>query len=250
VRAVSVELAERHEVTNAHARLRVTYDPPASAPEWLFCKMLPTLESRRRAIATGMGVREAQFYARIAPQLAIRVPKIHFAICDERDGSYLLLLEELLHSGCRISDGTVAVGVDAAAAVLEDLADLHLRYADPERRRAEAGWVPPPLYDPSYGTALLDHALRDHRLGSPTRSRRSRRSTSRAPRRSTQRGSRGPATVIHGDPHLGNLFADRGRVGFLDWGIISTGNPLRDVAYLIALALSIEDRRAHERELL
>src|SRR5262245_11588578 len=81
VRVVSIDVVERHEVTNAHARLRVRYDPPAGAPEWLFCKMLPTVESRRRAIArVGMGVREALFYERLAPKLALRVPRAHAAL--------------------------------------------------------------------------------------------------------------------------------------------------------------------------
>jgi Ser/Thr protein kinase RdoA (MazF antagonist) len=60
----------------------------------------------------------------------------------------------------------------------------------------------------------------------------------------------GPTTVIHGDPHIGNLFNDGGRTGFLDWGIISTGTPLRDVSYFLCMALSIDDRRRHERDLL
>ena len=28
----------------------------------------------------------------------------------------------------------------------------------------------------------------------------------------------GPATYIHGDTHIGNVFLDGDRVGFLDWG--------------------------------
>src|SRR5437773_2534576 len=109
VRVVDVEVAERHEVTNAHARLRVRYDPAAGAPEAMFCKMLPTVEARRRAIAlTGMGVREAQFYERLAPHLAIRVPDVYPARCDESDGSFVVLLEDLQRSGCRFSDGTSA----------------------------------------------------------------------------------------------------------------------------------------------
>ena len=251
VRVVNVEVVERDEVTNAHARLRVAYDPAAGAPEWLFCKMLPTVESRRRAIAqTGMGVREAQFYQRLAPKLALRVPKAHVALHDERDDSYVLLLEELLHSGCHIPDGTVGIGVGAAAGALEDLAELHLRYADPERRSAEAGWVPPPIFDPSYGAALLDHALRNHRhqLSDPF-ARIAELYVTRAEALHAL-WEQGPITVIHGDPHLGNLFYDGARVGFLDWGIISTGNPLRDVSYFLVLALSVEDRRAHERDLL
>ena len=56
--------------------------------------------------------------------------------------------------------------------------------------------------------------------------------------------------MIHGDTHIGNLFFDQGRTGFLDWGVIKASAPLRDVSYFLALALSIDDRRTHERELL
>ncbi len=60
----------------------------------------------------------------------------------------------------------------------------------------------------------------------------------------------GPTTLIHGDPHIGNVFFDGDVVGFLDWGIISWFSPMRDVSYFIAMALSVEDRRAHEADLL
>ena len=60
----------------------------------------------------------------------------------------------------------------------------------------------------------------------------------------------GPPTIIHGDTHIGNLFLDRGRVGFLDWGIINVNTPMRDISYLMTMAMSIEDRRTHERDLL
>jgi aminoglycoside phosphotransferase (APT) family kinase protein len=61
---------------------------------------------------------------------------------------------------------------------------------------------------------------------------------------------RGPQTVIHGDPHIGNLFFDGGRTGFLDWGIININTPMRDVSYFLTMALTVEDRRVHERDLL
>ena len=60
----------------------------------------------------------------------------------------------------------------------------------------------------------------------------------------------GPNTVIHGDPHLGNLFDDHGRTGFLDWGIINVSSPMRDAGYFITMAMDIDDRRAHEERLL
>ena len=251
VRVVDVEVAERHEVTNAHARLRMRYDPAAGAPEAMFCKMLPTVEARRRAIAlTGMGVREAQFYERLAPHLAIRVPDVYLARCDESDGSFVVLLEDLQRSGCRFSDGTKGVAVDDAATALEDLAELHLRFADAELRREKAAWVPPPIYDPSYVNALLSHGLRHHseRFSKTFAAIASLYAANAAALHSLW--EQGPIAVIHGDPHIGNLFDDRGRVGFLDWGLLSTGNPLRDVSYFLAMALSIDDRRANERALL
>ena len=251
VRVVAVEIAERHEVTNAHAYLRLRYEPPADLPERMFCKMLPTTPDRRRAIAlTGMGLREAMFYERLAPHVAMRVPIAYTARHDERDGSFVVLLEDLQGTGCDLPDGIVGVGIDAASAALEDLADLHLRFADPARRRTEAGWVPPPVFDPSYAAALLSHGLRNHRDRFNDAFAAIAELYVAQPHALHALWEQGPATVIHGDPHLGNLFFDRGRVGFLDWGLVSVGNPLRDVSYFLAMALSIEDRRKHERELL
>jgi aminoglycoside phosphotransferase (APT) family kinase protein len=60
----------------------------------------------------------------------------------------------------------------------------------------------------------------------------------------------GPSTVIHGDTHIGNLFDDHGRTGFLDWGIINVSTPMRDVSYFLNMAMAVEDRRAHDRDLI
>jgi hypothetical protein len=248
VRVAAVEVAERHEATNSHARLRVRYASPAGAPEWMFCKLLPSEPGR--IAATGLGAREALFYERLAPSLAIRVPDAYVARHDDRDGSFVLLIEDLVHGGCRVSDGTVGVSAAAAARALEDLAQLHLRFADPARRRAEAPWVLPPLHDPGYGGAMLHHGLTHHRhrLGDAFAA----VAALYIDRADALHAlwQQGPTTVIHGDPHIGNLFDEAGRTGFLDWGILSTGTPLRDVSYFLAMALSIDDRRAHERVLL
>jgi hypothetical protein len=251
VRVAAVECAHESELTNHHARLEIAYHARAGAPATVFCKLLPRDPARRAAVAaTGMGPREAHFYSRLAAGLSMRVPEAYVAVADDRDGSFFLLLEDLDASGCAFSDGTTGVSCDAAARALEDLAALHVRFADPVRRRTEAGWVPPPLHDPSYGRALLRIGLEQHpeRL-SPEFAAIASRYIDR-PDAMHASWQQGPTTVIHGDPHIGNLFDDRGRVGFLDWGIISTGTPLRDVSYFLCMALSIEDRRRHERSLL
>ena len=131
---------------------------------------------------------------------------------------------------CSVSDGTRGVHPDAAAVALEDLASLHLRFEDPARRRAQADWVPAPLHDPSYAATLLRQGLDHHRdrLG---------RDFAELARLYIAKADalhalwqQGPTTVIHGDAHVGNLFDDHGRTGFLDWGIVSLGTPLRDVS--------------------
>ena len=50
--------------------------------------------------------------------------------------------------------------------------------------------------------------------------------------------------------HRERLPRRRGRACFFDWEAVQTGNWAQDVAYHLATVLSIEDRRAHERELL
>ncbi|TGD73292.1 DUF1679 domain-containing protein [Mangrovimicrobium sediminis] len=60
-----------------------------------------------------------------------------------------------------------------------------------------------------------------------------------------------PFSVIHGDYRLDNLlFGDSdGDVYALDWQTAALGPPLRDLAYFLGTCLSVEDRRAAEREL-
>ena len=56
--------------------------------------------------------------------------------------------------------------------------------------------------------------------------------------------------VLHGDPHTGNLYLDaQDRACLFDWEVVQRGNWSQDLAYHLATVLSIEDRRAHEREL-
>ncbi|MBW2267799.1 MAG: phosphotransferase [Deltaproteobacteria bacterium] len=250
VGVADVEIAEQHEATNNHTRLHISYAEPCDLPTTLFCKLLPCDPARRGAIAqTGMGPREARFYAKLAPHIEMRVPRVYVARHEPGDAAFVLLLEDLVTSGCGISDGTEGVSPDAAGGAIEDLAALHAHFEDPARRAAEAAWVSPPLHS-DYGQVLLQSSLEQHR------DRLTPRFTELA-ELYIERGEalheiwqQGPRTVIHGDTHIGNLFDDAGRTGFLDWGIINLGTPLRDVSYFLTMALSVEDRRAHERDLL
>jgi aminoglycoside phosphotransferase (APT) family kinase protein len=250
IRVDHVEVTGVDEVTNTHVRLQVVYAEPAGAPERLFCKLPPLDPARRELIArTGMGPREARFYTELAPTLPFRVPRVSVALHDDRDGSFVLVMEDLEAAGCTVPDGTAGIAPDSAARALEDLAELHHRFQDPARRAA-LPWIPTARPDPAYGAALLRQGLDHHR------DRLSDEFAALAELYIARADDlqalwhRPPLAVIHGDPHIGNLFDDHGRTGFLDWGILRVGAPMRDASYLLMMAMSIEDRRRHERDLL
>jgi aminoglycoside phosphotransferase (APT) family kinase protein len=62
----------------------------------------------------------------------------------------------------------------------------------------------------------------------------------------------GPVSYVHGDAHAGNLFKTPGGrdVGVIDWQLVQRGHWAQDVAYHLATALSVSERRASERDLL
>jgi hypothetical protein len=58
------------------------------------------------------------------------------------------------------------------------------------------------------------------------------------------------ATLTHGDPRVDNvLFLGREAV-LLDWQMTGWRNPMHDVGYFLSGSIAIEDRRAHEHDLL
>ena len=250
VDVTAVEVLDRHTLTNAHARLGLTYAEAAGAPGTLFAKLAPDDERRDAIVATGMGQREARFYDELADTVPMRVPAVHAARQDDVTGEFVLLLEDLEARACAVSDGTWALSPDQAASALEDLARFHAAWADADRRRAELPWVPILGPGTTYGADMLRYGIDNHR------DRLTDAFVAVAELYVADRAAlhalwqEGPRTVIHGDPHIGNLFLDGDRVGFLDWGIINAGTPMRDVSYLLTMAMQPDDRRAAERDLL
>jgi hypothetical protein len=200
--------------------------------------------------ASGMGEREAQFYADVAPSAGLRVPRAYFA-ASAPDGSFALVLEDLAAAGCAFSDGGWGVTSDDAAGALEDLARFHGRFADPAVRAAVAPWLAVPrarrsdqtaqrlrtvieahgdVLTPAYvavGELYVEHHARIDDIWHS-----------------------GPQTYIHGDPHIGNVFLDGRRVGFFDWGLSRTSTPLRDVSYFLTMSVDPDERRRSEADLL
>lgn len=250
VQVESVDIRSRQEWTNAHARLAVRYTEAVGAPETIFVKLPPLDAEHRQAIgATGMGTREARFYAELADEVPMRVPVPHFA-ATAAGGDFVLLLEDLDASGCVVPDGLGGVPPDHAAAAVADLAALHVQFEDAARLAAVTPWVAakqhasPFVLDTLRGVVdgnrdrltdayaetaeiYLDHHAAVEALWNS-----------------------GPQSLIHGDPHIGNVFLDGSRVGFLDWGMLTVMPSIRDVSYFMTMSMTPSDRATHERDLL
>lgn len=250
-RVVSVEVLDHAFATNQRARIALTYEKSGAGPESLFVKLAPLDEGHRQMIgAVGMGVRETQFYADVAGGIGLLVPRCTYAGAE--GDLFVLLLEDLAARGCRFSDGEWGVSADAAANALEDLARFHARFEDSSARDAVAPWLRAPNRGPgSAATAGLMRWVLDRNAGT----------LSPAYRAIGELyvehhawfdeiWNAGPQTYVHGDLHIGNLFLDVDRVGFIDWGLSRTSTHLRDVSYFLTMSVDVEERRANERELL
>ena len=248
---VEVLVSDEDSVTNQRMRIRLGYGPGGAGPSSLFVKLAPLDPAHRMLIAADrMGRREASFYRDVGPSIDLRVPRAHFAAANEA-GEFVLLLEDLQGPGCAFSDGAWGVSADNVAGALEDLARLHARFADRGVRSKVAPWLAVPAVDGGEVIPmLLRNILDEHRNELTPAYIAAGQLYAEHHRRMDEIWDSGPQTCIHGDPHIGNVFLDNGRVGFIDWGLCRQSTPLRDVSYFLTMSVDPDDRRRSERDLL
>ncbi len=246
-----MEVLDQAFATNQRVRIGLAYAATGTGPASLFVKLAPLDPAHRAMIdASGMGEREARFYADVAPSVDLRVPRAYYAATAD-DGAFALLLEDLAARGCSFSDGAWGVTADAAAAALEDLARFHARFEDPAERAEVAPWVAVPRLRRSDLTAgRLRSVLDEHGDVLTPAYVAAGELYVEHHARLDEVWNAGPQTYIHGDTHIGNVFLDHGRVGFLDWGLSRVSTPLRDVSYFLTMTVDPQERRRSERDLL
>ncbi|WP_420639555.1 phosphotransferase [Candidatus Poriferisocius sp.] len=253
----AVEVLAVHAGTNANARLGLTYHGDPGLPATMFAKLPPLDPDRRAQInQTGMGRREALFYQRLAHRVPMETLTPYVAAFDDDTGAFVLLLEDLENSAKSLPDPIAGVSVDYAATAMDHFGELHARYESADRRAAEADWVPPANRGGSdYGARLLRYGLDHHRdkLSDAFAeiSELYIHHTTALHRLWVPGEIGGPATLLQGDGHIGNLFVtESGGPGFLDWGLVNVGAPMRDVSYFLNMSLDPADRRRCDRDLI
>jgi aminoglycoside phosphotransferase (APT) family kinase protein len=251
VRPVSIEVVDRSSGTTGRARLRVVYDDAhAGGPENVFVKLPPDDPAQQELVRlVGMGLRESRFYAEIAGELPVRLPRPYFATYNEDGTRYVMVLEDISVSRCSFPPVGGPRALDQARSVMDGMARLHAHLWNSPRFSADLSWIdPPPRHE--FGATLVGQALERFATAMPA-------AFTTVGELYVERWSdlaelwdEGESTLVHGDPHLGNLFLDGDQMGFLDWAIIGRAPGLRDVSYFLANSLPVELRREREEELL
>jgi hypothetical protein len=227
----------------------------------VFVKLAPFDVAQRKFVnLQGMGIAEARTYRDLAHELPVRVPRAWYAEFDETgsdaDDRYVMVLEDLGASRCRFptrEDDDIEARIFD---IVENLARLHAQYWESPRfgARGDLDWIAPRSTGSGDGGAGMVQMAIDNlatRLPDGFVDVAQAYVTHAPGIMGLYR--EGECTLVHGDPHLGNLFVDGDdarRTGFLDWAMIARAPGVRDVAYVLANSTPTEIRRAHERALL
>jgi aminoglycoside phosphotransferase (APT) family kinase protein len=248
---LAVDVLDAHSGTTGRARLGITYGDDGAGPASVFLKLAPFDERQRSFVdLVGLGIAEARFYRDVAASVPVRVPVVHTARLDD-DGRYAMLLEDLEASACRFPsphDGDI---VDTITAVVDGLARLHAQHWGDARLEdgGDLAWVRDG-YRVAFGSGatFVEKALTTFGDQMSPQVRQLAELTIARPADVAALLAGGPPTLIHGDPHLGNLFMDADVAGFFDWGMLWRATGMRDVAYVLGNSTPTEVRRVHERD--
>lgn len=245
-----VRVALRDDGTNRRARLALGYSA-GSGPATVFAKAVDPEHADLVELTSGL-YHEPRLFVSEVP-LPLDHPTVYIAIVDEGRRDFLMVMEDVVARGADPRDSTRPMTVDQVAAGVRGLARLHSEYWGVRlTRHTGLEWVEPFVafdgleYAPLHiaherlgdtvpaeiialsGTELFVDIWARY-IGSLTTS---------------------VATLLHGDAHIGNTYVlPGGDVGFLDWQMLRRGNFSLDLGYFLQGALTIEDRRAADREL-
>jgi hypothetical protein len=254
---VTVAAADRLETIEGTATkvlVAVRYDGDADGlPERMWIK---GGFGDHREFAGNLGVysSEVLYFTDIAPAYRLHHPRSYFALAQDAPVQGIVALEDLRARGVTFARATRPMTPAQVAAGLSTLAQLH----GETWGRYSPGAGSPPLIMARSSDQIWDAWFAELprmfaaprafaapvALHDPERL----RAAVRAYRAVIQREAR---CLVHGDPHIGNAYIERGgTVGFLDWQVIAIGNWYHDVNYFIVSALDLPDRRAHEHDLL
>jgi aminoglycoside phosphotransferase (APT) family kinase protein len=245
-----VEVVLRDDGTNRRARLGLTYSA-GTGPATVFAKAIDPAHAELVALTSGLYHEPRLFSSGVV--LPLDHPTVYTAIIDEGRSDFLMIMEDVVARGADPRDSTRPLTIDQAASGVRGLAKLHSAFwGERTTGNPALGWLEPFVAFAGLEYAPLEIAY--ERLGDSVPAEIPSMTASdlfvdiwaRYIRTLTE----APQTLLHGDPHIGNTYVlPDDTVGFLDWQMVRRGNFALDLGYFLQGALTIEDRRRSERDL-
>jgi aminoglycoside phosphotransferase (APT) family kinase protein len=245
-----VQVVLRDDGTNRRARLGLTYSA-GTGPATVFAKAVDPAHAELVALTSGLFHEPRLFNAGVV--LPLDHPAVYAAIIDEDASDFLMIMEDVVARGADPRDSTRPMTIDQVASGVGGLAKLHSEFwGDRITSDPALSWVEPFVAFAGLEYAPLEIAY--ERLGDSV--------PAEIPgmtgtdlfvdiwARYIGTLTEAPQTLLHGDPHIGNTYVlPDDTVGFLDWQMVRRGNCALDLGYFLQGALTIEDRRRSERDL-
>lgn len=228
----------------------------AGLPTKLFCKATHDLANRIVLGISGGAMGEVAFFNHVRPLLDIEVPVSVFAGYDPSNINSMVIMKDMSDDVTSFCDHNTDMTRARIESAMSLLARAHGQgYSQPAMREALTNIVT----WPEFFTKTLDFGME---AGSnkgfldgidviPAATFKRFDEVWPKTLQSVELHNRLPLTLMHGDVHMKNWFiAGNGEMGLSDWQCVSRGHWSRDVCYALSSALTVENRRGWERDLL
>ena len=255
-----VEVAQLSDVANAMGslfRCAVSSDAEnaENVPQSVIVK-LPTVNAIALRLANWMYLhrRELVYYRDIAPRTELKVPQLLYGDYDEKSRRVVLVMEDL--GGMEGVPQLDGVGIDRARRAIREIATLQGQFwnRDDDPALAKVGaFLTAGQRRIMQSLFLLTLPLAFERFGelfSPQM----RKTTEAFGLRIDAHFdavAKGPKTIVHGDYRGDNVMYGRDEndeFAVIDWQGCGLGCGMYDVAFFLATSVTVEDRRAMERD--
>lgn len=260
-RVTAFAFGEGTDGTSSRRAIDVTWNDAGRAaglPQAVYSKTSPGFVHRVLIGVTGAAAAEALFYSQIRPTLDLGAPAGYHGGFDPATSRSLVLIEDIVRTRqATFGDASTYVDRAAAESMVDEMARYHgALWEDPRLDGAWSSLLDARAWQENFNSktgfdrgALVGARLAGQDVPAALWARRG--ELRGALMRSLEANVRLPRTLLHQDVHPGNWFRlPDGSMNLYDWQAIAKGNWSLDVAYALSAGLTVEDRRAWERDLL
>jgi thiamine kinase-like enzyme len=253
------QLGQADTGSSNRRRIRIGYNDAgtvAGLPSALFCKASHELANRIVLGVSGAAFTEVHFYNQIRPFLEIEAPHSFYARYDPASFNSMIMLGDLTGSVTEFCNHKTVMTLERARSQMRLLGKLHGTSHSHPVVRAQLEHLPtwPAYFRNTEAFGMQAGSTRGFLAAEeviPARLYARHEDIWAATLRSMELHANWPNCLSHGDVHLKNWYvAGTGEMGLSDWQCATRGHWARDLAYTMSTALTVEDRRAWERDLI